>query len=226
MASRPLSPNEKYAALVSAAGYVPVPLSTDEYIQLMPYEWRVVSPTGVRINNRTYDSPALIRQPSGAGPDGRRWQVHYDPYDISCVWVRNHRGTGWITATWRHLRTAPVPMGELVWDRAHQVLSERHLRKPNEDEVAQAAVELLDRAADGPQNPPARARRGKGGIAERRDRKVAARTRATSTPAWPRPEPGPQPAPNPAENGETDEKLAEVVPLGIFDAREEAKRRW
>lgn len=226
MAGRPLSPNEKYAALVSAAGYVPVPLSTEEYIQLMPYEWRVVGPTGVRINNRTYDSSALIRQPSGAGPDGRRWQVHYDPYDISCVWVRNHRGTGWITATWRHLRTAPVPMGELVWDRAHQVLSERHQRKPNEDEVAQAAVELLDRAADGPQDPPARARRGKGGAAERRDRKVAARTRATGTAAWPRPEPRPQPAPEPAENDETDEKLAEVVPLGIFDAREEAKRRW
>ncbi|MFD9203651.1 integrase, partial [Streptomyces anthocyanicus] len=82
MPDRPLSPNEKYAALVAAAGYVPVALSQEEYIQLMPREWRVIGPGGVRINNRTYDSRDLVplrRQPSGAGPDGRLWEVHYDP---------------------------------------------------------------------------------------------------------------------------------------------------
>ncbi|MFD7608583.1 Mu transposase C-terminal domain-containing protein [Streptomyces mirabilis] len=63
----------------------------------MPREWRVIGRSGVRINNRTYDAPGLApfrRQPSGAGPDGKLWEVHYDPYDISCVWVRNHHGTG------------------------------------------------------------------------------------------------------------------------------------
>ncbi|MFD7497529.1 Mu transposase C-terminal domain-containing protein [Streptomyces sp. NPDC059832] len=88
MPDRPLSPNEKYAALVSAAGYVPVALAQEEYIQLMPRERRVIGPGGVRINNRTYDARALgphRRQSSGAGPDGRLWEVHYDPYDISRV---------------------------------------------------------------------------------------------------------------------------------------------
>ena len=141
MPGRTVSPNEKYAALVSAAGYVPVALSTTEYIQLMPRERRLIGPTGVRLNNRTYDAPELVpyrRQPSGAGPDGRSWEVRYDPYDIGCVWVRDHRGEGWITAFWRHLRTAPVPMGELVFDRARQLLSEREQRKP--DEAAMGAV--------------------------------------------------------------------------------------
>ncbi|MFE0272175.1 Mu transposase C-terminal domain-containing protein [Streptomyces sp. NPDC058992] len=238
MPNRPLSPNEKYAALVAAAGYVPVALSPEEYIQLMPREWRVIGPGGVRINNRTYDARELgpcRRQPSGAGPDGRLWEVHYDPYDISCVWVRNHRGEGWITATWRHLRTCPVPMGELVFDRAHQVLAERAGRRPHEEEVAQVAAELLNRAANGPEGGAGRpARRSKGGrrAAERRDRKVAARTRATSTPAWPRPEPPTasptsrlEPAPVP-ETAEEMEEVAKLVPLGIFDAREEAKRWW
>ncbi|MDQ0775611.1 hypothetical protein QF026_004077 [Streptomyces aurantiacus] len=159
MPDRPLSPNEKYAALVSAAGYVPVALSPEEYIQLMPREWRVIGRSGVRINNRTYDAPGLApfrRQPSGQGPDGKLWEVHYDPYDISCVWVRNHHGTGWITVTWRHLRTSPVPMSELVFDRAHQILTERGQRKPDEDAVAQVAAELLDRASDGPDRQPAR----------------------------------------------------------------------
>jgi transposase InsO family protein len=231
MPGRTLSPNEKYAALVSAAGYVPVALSSEEYIQLLPREWRVIGPNGVRINNRTYDSPAFVpyrRQPSGAGPDGRAWEVHYDPYDISCVWVRDHRGTGWITATWRHLRTSPVPMGELVFDRAHQVLAERIRRKPQEKEVAEVAAELLNRAASGP-GEPTPPRRGAGRPAERRDRKVASRTRATSAPSWPRPEPLAEPDasehdPEPAEQQE--EELAKVVPLGIFDAREEAKRWW
>ncbi|KUN70019.1 integrase [Streptomyces canus] len=235
MPDRPLSPNEKYAALVAAAGYVPVALAQEEYIQLMPRERRVIGLGGVRINNRTYDARALgpyRRQPSGAGPDGRLWEVHYDPYDISRVWVRDHREGGWITATWRHLRTSPVPMGELIFDRAHQVLAEREQRRPDEEAVARAAAELLDRATDGPEERPAQRRKGKKGAAERRDRKVAARTRATSTAAWPRPEPPSREEPPldetahaPEEADETEE-LAKVVPLGIFDAREEAKRWW
>ncbi|EST28043.1 DDE-type integrase/transposase/recombinase [Streptomyces roseochromogenus] len=75
MPDRPLSPNEKYAALVSAAGYVPVALSPEEYIQLMPREWRVIGRSGVRINNRTYDAPALTPVPAaalGRGPGRQR----------------------------------------------------------------------------------------------------------------------------------------------------------
>ncbi|WP_371537236.1 Mu transposase C-terminal domain-containing protein [Streptomyces sp. NBC_00466] len=235
MPDRPLSPNEKYAALVSAAGYVPVALAQEEYIQLMPRERRVIGPGGVRINNRTYDARALgpyRRQSSGAGPDGRLWEVHYDPYDISRVWVRNHREDGWITATWRHLRTSPVPMGELIFDRAHQVLAEREQRRPDEEAVARAAVELLDRATDGPNDHPVRRQKGKTRADERRDRKAAARTRATSTAAWPRPEPPrreqqpPDETAHDSDEAEETEELAKVVPLGIFDAREEAKRWW
>src|SRR5262249_61565736 len=37
-----LTPNERYAALVVVAGYVPVPLSPGDYIELLPGEWRVV----------------------------------------------------------------------------------------------------------------------------------------------------------------------------------------
>lgn len=40
------TPNEKYAALVEVAGYVPVPLSLDDYTELLPVEWRRATPTG------------------------------------------------------------------------------------------------------------------------------------------------------------------------------------
>ncbi|XIE79499.1 Mu transposase C-terminal domain-containing protein [Streptomyces sp. SBR177] len=173
----------QYAALVSAAGYVPVALSPQEYIQLMPREWRVIGPSGVRINNRTYDTHELgphRRQPSGAGPDGELWEVHYDPYDMTCVWVRNHRGEGWITATWRHLRTSPVPMGELVFDRARQVLAEREQHRPDEEAVAQAAAALLDRAADGPRNALSVGRRARAGQPSGGTARVLARRRRTT----------------------------------------------
>ncbi|MEU8971883.1 transposase [Streptomyces monashensis] len=223
MPGKALSPNEKYAALVAAAGHVPVALSPEEYIELLPRCRRRINSYGIRLGYRTYDSAELNpfrRQPSGAGPDGRSWEVHYDPYDISRIWVRNHRDGGWITAIWRHLRTAPTPMGELAWDHARRILAQRGTDPATEDEIAEAAVALLDRAADGPEDKPAKPSR-----ASRRGRKVAARTRATAEPSWPRPaEPAEEVA---AELVETDEdELADVIPLEIFDARKEAERWW
>ena len=34
-----LSPNEKYAALVAAAGYLPLTLTGEDYLELLPVEW-------------------------------------------------------------------------------------------------------------------------------------------------------------------------------------------
>lgn len=109
-----LTPNEKYATAVAAAGYVPVPLGPDDFIELLPATWRVINSYGVRIAHRTYDGAALNpyrRQHSGVTDRRRLWEVHHDPYDISRVWVRNHHGEGWLQAGWTHLRTAPVPFG-------------------------------------------------------------------------------------------------------------------
>ncbi|MFE5687680.1 Mu transposase C-terminal domain-containing protein [Streptomyces sp. NPDC056512] len=132
MPGRALSPNEKYAALVAAAGHVPVALGGDEYVELLPSCRRAINAYGIRLGHRTYDSLELVpyrRQPSGASARGRGWEVHYDPYDISRIWVRDPRGPRWITAWWRHLRTAPTPMGELAWQRARQILAERGDRR-------------------------------------------------------------------------------------------------
>ena len=40
MPGRALTPNEQYAALVETAGYIPVPLSEQDYIELLPVTWR------------------------------------------------------------------------------------------------------------------------------------------------------------------------------------------
>ncbi|WP_185303079.1 hypothetical protein [Streptomyces finlayi] len=68
------------------------------------------------------------------------------------------------------------------WDHARRILAERGSDRATEEEIAQTAVAPLDQAADGPDSPqvapPGRSRR---------QRKVAARTRATAQPSWPRP---------------------------------------
>jgi transposase InsO family protein len=46
---RAFTPNEKYAALIEAAGYMPVALTDDDYIELLPAEWRRVNAYGIRL---------------------------------------------------------------------------------------------------------------------------------------------------------------------------------
>ena len=54
--SRAFTPNEKYAALVEAAGYVPVALAPDDYVEPLPASWRAVNAYGIKLNRRSYDA--------------------------------------------------------------------------------------------------------------------------------------------------------------------------
>jgi putative transposase len=216
-----LTPNERYAALVETSGYVAVPLAGDDYIELLPVSWNAIGKEGIKLRRRTYDDKALgpLRgQRSGVTAKKNLWEVRYDPYDITRVWVRNHWDGGFIQATWKHLRTTAVPFGELAWQHARRVLAERGQDTATEAEIAQAAADLLTTAE---QRPPDRPK------PTSKDRKVAGRTRATAATTWPRPElPSSEPAPDAEDVQEPDEDLAPVIPLPVFDAREEAKRWW
>ena len=113
----------------------------------------MINSYGVKIGLRTYDSAELNpyrRQNSGIDAQHGRWEVRSDPYDISRVWVRNHHHGGWLPATWKHLRTAPVPFGEQAWNHARQLLAARGSDPATETEIAAAAADLLDRAEKGP----------------------------------------------------------------------------
>ncbi|MET9906126.1 TnsA-like heteromeric transposase endonuclease subunit [Streptomyces sp. NPDC006476] len=205
---RSFTPNEKYTTLVEACGYLPLALSAEDYIELLPSTWRAVNDYGISIKRRIYDGPGLIRrQHSGITEKKGLWEVHHDPYDISRVWVRNHHGDGaWIEATWRHLRHAPVPFGELAWDHAAQGLPEG-----TEAEIAEAAAALLTRAHAGPQDTEAKPKK-----RTHRDKRVAARTKAAPPVPTPPPASSPTPKAEPPQP-EEEERLAKVIPLGLFD---------
>jgi transposase InsO family protein len=216
---RAFTPNEKYAALVEAAGYVPVALGPEDYIELLPAQWRAVNAYGVKLNRRSYDSEQLnpLRlQPSGVREKKDLWEVHHDPYDVSRIFVRGP--DGWITVFWKHLDRVPVPFGDLAWDHAR-----RHLvgegRSASEEQIADAVAALLRRAHHGPedQEKPKMSKR---------DRRVAARTKATTPPATPVGEQTPPAAPTRPDPADGDTPLAKVIPLGIFDPFAEADKRW
>jgi transposase InsO family protein len=223
-----LTPNEMYAALVETAGYVPVPLTGHDYIELLPATWRAINAYGVKIRHRTYDSKELNpyrRQHSGVDTRKGLWEVHHDPYDVSRVWVRNHHDGGWISATWTHLHSTPVPFGELAWHHARQILTERGSDPATEAEIAAVTAALLDRAEAGPVSP---SEQSSGPAKAKRTRRVAGRTTATNTPTWPQQpdDPDEQSEGSPDIDGGQDEHLAKVIPLGVFDPFEEATKRW
>nr|WP_250300876.1 Mu transposase C-terminal domain-containing protein [Streptomyces sp. A 4/2] len=200
---------------MEACGYVPVALSGDDYVELLPAEWRVVNDYGIRIKNRTYDSRALgpmRRQNSGVRAKRGLWEVHRDPYDVSRIWVRNHRGDNeWVPATWKFLNRAPIPFGDLAWDHvSHQ------LPRATEAEIADAVAALLTRAHGGPQTE-------QGPGPGKRDRRVAARTKAAG-PLTPASVTGAQAEPE-DEADESEESVAEVIPLGLFDPLEDPWKR-
>ena len=213
---RAFTPNEKYAALVEAAGYVPVALGPDDYIELLPASWRAVNAYGIKLARRSYDSEELnpLRlQPSGVREKKNLHEVRRDPYDVSRIHVRGP--DGWITVFWKHLDRAPLPFGELAWDHARRSLG----KGATEEQIADAVAALLRRANAGPeeQEKPKMSKR---------DRRVAARTKAAS-PAGDQDQPDPAgpagPAPEPPDE---DAPLAKVIPMKIFDPFAEADKRW
>ncbi|GHC81212.1 transposase [Nocardiopsis terrae] len=213
---RILSPNDAYAALVAAAGHVPVVLDRDAYIEMLPAVWRSINDYGVQIDYRTYDSAELNpyrRQPSPMSAKSGKWEIHYDPYDLSRVWVRDHhRDQGWIEAPWVHQGLVNRPFADFTWRYARRLATQRGVDTTNETSLAVVLAALLRRCEDGP-GP---------------DQAATARARAsTDMPQRPR---VPPPTPQDLDEETRDdgdgaeqevETVAKVIPFEEFNPFEE-----
>jgi hypothetical protein len=220
---RPCSPNDAYAALVAAVGYVPVALTGDDYIELMPADWRTIGDGGIQIDYRTYNCGELgpfRRQPSGVAGKGARWEIHYDPYDVSRVWVRSHHAKerGWITVPWTHHAMVAQPFADFTWRHARRIAASRGLDDTNETAVAAVLGALLQRAGNGPESRRALARQ----------RAMAALPPALPEEALPPALPGPASPPalpaagsaghdGPDDPDEDEAVTGTVVGFGLFD---------
>ncbi|MDT3728245.1 Mu transposase C-terminal domain-containing protein [Streptomyces sp. DSM 41972] len=206
---RAMSPNDKYASLVAACGYLPLVLRGEDYLELLPVAWRAVNDYGIQISYRTYDSPDLgpyRREHSGITAKRGLWEVHYDPYDLSQVFVRTPGG--WVTAPWTQWPLVNAPFADFTWQHARRLAAEAGLDDTNETAVARVLDGLLTRAEHGP---------------DTRSAKVSARTRTAL--GIPAPAAASEADDNTASEPETEvQPPAPVAEFGIFDAHAEAER--
>lgn len=209
---RPLSPNEMFTAAIAAAGYLSLPLTGHDYLELLPVCWRTIGDHGIQIGHRHYDSPQLNpcrHITSGVAGKNRRWEIHYDPYDLSQVFVRDLRGQRWITATWTHQPMVAAPFADFTWRAARQIVAGQGGDTSQQSEVARALHDLLTRAT-GPSAPDTHARR--------------ARARTAAAPPAPRPD-LPAPRTDSTADEDDDVSVAKVIPLRAFEAGDERRYR-
>ncbi|MBT2407695.1 MULTISPECIES: Mu transposase C-terminal domain-containing protein [unclassified Streptomyces] len=252
MPATALTPNEMWGSLLGTCGHVPLPLTSRDYVELLPVRWKRITERGIRIDHRTYDHHTLNPhrgRPSGITAQQGRWEVHHNPHDHRQIWVRLPDGQ-FTTVPWIHTDHVHAPFGDDLWQHLKTTVERRGDRDRHEADLAQALDDLL--------------RRVRTGTATTREQHLAARHAPAALPhhhnpaspdtAGARPEPGthsPLPRPRPAttatradtphdqdHGGQTADSLDDTDPdededevleylpgagFGLYDARKEAE---
>ncbi|MCX5589625.1 Mu transposase C-terminal domain-containing protein [Streptomyces erythrochromogenes] len=149
----PRTPNQVFAAHIASSGYVPLALSAEDRLRLLPTAWARVTEKGIRLNNRTYDHRGLgpYRHAASGWPGkGQRWPVRYHPYQPEKVWLEDHRAGAWVKADYVYQRLIGDAWSEHVWDQATAAHLEQGGSTHNEIAIARTVRSLLQRAGRGP----------------------------------------------------------------------------
>lgn len=149
----PRTPNQVFAAHVASSGYVPLRLSSEDRLRLLPTAWVQVTDKGVRLDNRTYDSRALNgyrNTRSGWPGKGQRWPVRYHPHQPEKVWLEDHRNNTWAEADFVYQRLIGDAWSEHVWDQATAAHLEKGGSARDETAIARLVRSLLERVGRGP----------------------------------------------------------------------------
>ncbi|WP_327350288.1 transposase [Streptomyces sp. NBC_01304] len=163
MPKKPLTPNQMWAALLPVAGYVPVPLGSEDYVELLPVRWQPVTDAGIRFDYRTYDAPCLHDGHGTVSKKDGLWEVHHNPYDPSRIWVR--LDDGFREVPWIHATSVSLPFTHHIWQHICATVQRTASREEHEGQLALALDDFLKRAS------------GKGGLS-RTERRVMATSRA------------------------------------------------
>ncbi|WP_331773375.1 Mu transposase C-terminal domain-containing protein (plasmid) [Embleya sp. NBC_00888] len=146
-----LTPNRMWAALVAACGYVSVPLSGKDYVELLPVRWQAVGECGIRIDHRSYDHEVLgpyRGQSSGIVARGGKWEVHHNPHDGRQVWIRLPDGE-LTEIPWIHREHAHHPFDDRTWQYPRATAGPHTDADIHEANLAEALDQLMRRARAG-----------------------------------------------------------------------------
>ncbi|MBX9363642.1 helix-turn-helix domain-containing protein [Streptomyces sp. WAC04114] len=148
MPKKALTPNQMWAALLPVTGYVPVPLTSDDFVELLPVRWQPITDAGIRFGYRTYDDACLNDhrgQDSGVVAKKGLWEVHYNPYDPVRIWVRLPEG--FREVAWIHSTSVSLPFTHHIWEHICKVVERTGSREEHEAELALALDRFLRKAA-------------------------------------------------------------------------------
>ncbi|MFH9015559.1 Mu transposase C-terminal domain-containing protein [Streptomyces sp. NPDC017943] len=142
-----------WAALVAVAGYVPVPLTGSDYLELLPVRWQAITPAGIRIHHRTYDHDLLAPYRGQASPvtgRGGKWEIHYNPHDVRQIWIRLTDGK-LTEIPWIHRDHVHQPFNDHTWQhiRTHAQHSDHDNSQQHEAGLADALDQLMRRVHTG-----------------------------------------------------------------------------
>ncbi|WP_428815180.1 Mu transposase C-terminal domain-containing protein [Streptomyces albus] len=158
-----LTPNQMWAALIALCGYVPVPLTGADWLELLPVRWQPITERGIRIDYRTYDHDVLDphrgQRSEVTAKDGK-WEVHHNPHDARQIWVRLSDGK-LHEIPWIHRDHVHQPFNDQMWRHVQGEVAQRGEREQHEADLADALDQLLRRTRG----------TGAGALSKRRGRK-------------------------------------------------------
>lgn len=142
-----LTPNQMWAALTTISGYVPVPLTEADYLELLPVRWQPITERGIRLDYRTYNHGILDPHRSERSPveakDGK-WEVHHNPHDARQIFVRLTDGH-LHEIPWIHRDHVHQPFNDQIWRHVQAEVEQRGDRETHEADLADALDQLLRR---------------------------------------------------------------------------------
>ncbi|CAL9676924.1 hypothetical protein SUDANB176_07860 (plasmid) [Streptomyces sp. enrichment culture] len=142
-----LTPNQMWAALITISGYVPVPLTGADYLELLPVRWQPITERGIRLDYRTYNHDILgphRGQRSGVASKDGKWEVHHNPHDARQVFVRLTDGK-LHEIPWIHRDHVHQPLNDALWRHIQTEVEQRGDRETHEADLADALDQLLRR---------------------------------------------------------------------------------
>lgn len=141
---RKMTPNKMYIASYPVTAPVPLPLTRDEYIALLPAQFRAITDNGIVIDHRRYDSEQLIPMRGSKSGDRRHqglWAVRYDPYDPAAVWVQDPDTQEWIECAWKNQRWINEPQSRFI--RRQLAYIDKHAPAITTDEGSDLVAEAV-----------------------------------------------------------------------------------